>query len=133
MPVRSFNSSVLKWPNREEVNRAVRRWAATFVKKRPEILRLGYFGSYARGLASPDSDVDLLVIGPFNGRGVDKSVEIQMKLRPSFPIYLLVRTPENVRDRIAIGDPFMQDTVAHGRILFDATESDAKSEGKDQE
>lgn len=46
MPVRSLNSSVLKWPNRKTVDKAVRHWAARFVKNRPEVIRLGYFGSY---------------------------------------------------------------------------------------
>jgi predicted nucleotidyltransferase len=84
--------------------------------------RVILFGSYARGVPSPDSDVDLLVIGPFVGRGADKSVEIQMKLRPGFPIDLLIRTPEKVRERIAMGDPFMQEIVAQGRILYEATD-----------
>jgi len=80
------------------------------------------FGSYARGNASPDSDVDLLVIGPFPGRSVDKSVEIQMKLRPAFPVDLLVRTPEKVRERIAMGDTFMQEVLRQGRILYEAAD-----------
>jgi predicted nucleotidyltransferase len=84
--------------------------------------RVILFGSYARGTPSSDSDVDLLVIGPFSGRGVDKSVEIQMKLRPGFPIDLLVRTPEKVRERIAMGDTFMRDVLAQGRILYEATD-----------
>ncbi len=62
MPVRSLNSSVLKWPNRETVDNAVRRWAARFVKSRPEIIGLGYFGSYARGDWGVGSDLDLLAV-----------------------------------------------------------------------
>ena len=65
--------------------------------------RVILFGSYARGKAGPDSDVDILVIAPFEGRSVDKSVEIRMKLRPGFPMDLLVRTPEKVRERIRDG------------------------------
>ncbi len=84
--------------------------------------RVILFGSYARGTPSPDSDVDLLVIGPFRGRSADKSVEIQMKLRPAFPVDLLVRTPEKVRERIAMGDTFMQEVVRQGRILYEAVD-----------
>ncbi len=54
------------------------------------------FGSYAQGKVTADSDVDLLVIGSFKGRSVDKSVEIRMKLRPQFPVDILIRTPEKV-------------------------------------
>ncbi len=65
-------------------------------------------------MPAPDSDVDLLVIGSFRGRSVDTSVEIQMKLRPAFPVDLLVRTPEKVRERIEMGDTFMQEILDQG-------------------
>jgi predicted nucleotidyltransferase len=80
------------------------------------------FGSHAQRTPSQDSDVDLLVIGSFAGRDVDASVEIQMKLRPRFPINLLARTPEEVRERIAIGDTFMEDILSRGRVLYEAAD-----------
>ena len=62
MPVKSLNSSVLKWPDRWTVDRAARSWAANEIVKHPELLRLGYFGSYARGDAGVGSDLDLIAI-----------------------------------------------------------------------
>lgn len=62
MPTRSLNSSVLKWPDRETVDRAVREWAARASASHPELVRLGYFGSYARGDWGVGSDVDLVAI-----------------------------------------------------------------------
>ena len=62
MPVRSLNSSVLKWPSRKMVERAVRFWTAEQVHERPEIVRLGYFGSYARGDWGVGSDLDLIAV-----------------------------------------------------------------------
>jgi predicted nucleotidyltransferase len=82
--------------------------------------RVILFGSYARGAANPDSDVDILVIGPFEGRSVDRSVEIRMKLRPGFPMDLLVRTPEKVRERIEMGDSFMREILDQGKVLYEA-------------
>ncbi len=82
--------------------------------------RVILFGSYARGSANPDSDVDILVIGPFEGRSVDKSVEIRMKLRPAFPMDLLVRTPEKVRERIEMGDTFLREILEQGTVLYEA-------------
>jgi predicted nucleotidyltransferase len=82
--------------------------------------RVILFGSYARGNASPDSDVDILVIGAFEGRSVDKSVEIRMRLRPGFPMDLLVRTPEKVRERIEMGDAFMREILDQGKVLYEA-------------
>jgi len=82
--------------------------------------RVILFGSYARGTVTEDSDVDLLVIGPFEGRSVDKSVEIRMKLRPGFPIDLLVRTSDKVRQRMEIGDEFMRKIIEEGKVLYEA-------------
>ncbi len=62
MPIRSLNSSVLRWPDRVTVDRAVRAWAAQQVKQRPEVLKLGYFGSYARGNWGVGSDIDLVIV-----------------------------------------------------------------------
>ena len=75
MPVRSSNSSVVIWPDRSVVDRAVRRWAAK-AATRLEVVRIGYFGSYARGDWGPGSDLDLIVVVessqvPFNRRTVD--------------------------------------------------------------
>ena len=78
------------------------------------------FGSHLRGTASQDSDVDLLIVTSFKGRSVDKSVEIRLKLRPTFPVDLLVRTPERIRQRLEIGDQFIKDIIREGRILYEA-------------
>lgn len=82
--------------------------------------RVILFGSHAKGEVNEDSDVDLLIIGPFEGRSVDRSVEIRMKLRPQFPVDLLVRTAEKVRDRIRMGDDFLREIVEEGKVLYEA-------------
>ena len=78
------------------------------------------FGSYAKGGVTAHSDVDILVIGLFEGRSVDKSVEIRMKLRPKFPVDILIRTPEKVRQRIQMGDCFMREIFEQGKVLYEA-------------
>lgn len=60
--------------------------------------RVILFGSYAQGTASADSDVDLLVVFPFNGRSVEQSVKIRMKLRPGFPVDLNARVGLEVKN-----------------------------------
>ena len=40
----------------------MRSWTAAQVQKRPEIVRLGYFGSYARGDWGVGSDLDLIAV-----------------------------------------------------------------------
>jgi len=85
-----------------------------------DALRVILFGSHAHGVATEDSDVDLLVILPFEGSSVRQSVAIRMKLRPPFPVDLVVRTPENVRKRLDIGDDFMREIIEEGKVLYDA-------------
>ena len=62
MPVRSLSSSVLKWPDGRVVDRAVRQWVERVAATRPEVLQVGYFGSYARGDWGVGSDLDLIII-----------------------------------------------------------------------
>ena len=78
------------------------------------------FGSYAYGNPGPDSDVDLLVIMPGKDEDTRKAVEMRLKLRPDFPLDLLVRSPMAVRRRIAMGDCFMKEILEKGKVLYEA-------------
>ena len=82
--------------------------------------RVVLFGSYAHGAATDDSDVDLLVILPFEGKSAHQSVEMRLRLRPAFPVDLLVRTPETVRRRVEMGDGFMREILQEGRVLYES-------------
>ena len=78
------------------------------------------FGSHADGKPQRDSDVDLLVIMPLRGDAVDKTVEMRLRLRPPFPLDLLVRTPGRIRQRLALGDDFIKDILSKGKVLYEA-------------
>lgn len=99
----------------EQIEELGRRIGEEF---RPQ--RVILFGSFAQGRPTPDSDVDLLIITEFEGRPVDKSVEIRMKVRPPFPVDLIVRTPKKVRERLAMGDGFMKEILTEGKVLYEA-------------
>ena len=62
MPVRSLTSRVLKWPERAVVLAAAQTWAASLYANDANVLRVGCFGSYARGDAGVGSDLDLVLI-----------------------------------------------------------------------
>ena len=81
------------------------------------------FGSYAYGRPSKHSDVDLLVIMPFRGSANKKAVQIDLRVRRSFPMDLIVRTPAKVRERVKLGDWFMREIMEKGKILYDAARS----------
>ncbi len=79
--------------------------------------RIILFGSNAYGAPTEDSDVDLLVITPLRSRGCQKAAEIRRKIRPPFPLDLLVRSPEEVQARVAMNDCFVKEILAKGRVL----------------
>lgn len=62
MPVRSLNTAVFKWPDREAVLMAARAWAEAVAARHPEITDIWAVGSYARGDWGVGSDLDLIVI-----------------------------------------------------------------------
>jgi len=62
MATKSSHSSVRIWPDRAAVHAAVAAWARQAAGSHPELLRAGYFGSYARGDWGVGSDVDLILI-----------------------------------------------------------------------
>lgn len=82
--------------------------------------RIILFGSYAYGQPTEDSDIDLLVILPFEEMPVQQAISIRQKIKSPFPLDLLVRTPEQIQQRLEMGDFFIQDIVKKGRVLYEA-------------
>ncbi len=94
MPVRLLNSSVLKWPEAQVVEQAVRLWANRVARQREEVRCIGYFGSYARGDWGVGSDLDLVIVvdetdQPFEKRSAEWDV-----LELHVPADVLVYTRE---------------------------------------
>jgi uncharacterized protein len=79
------------------------------------------FGSYAYGTPHADSDVDLLVVMPYEGHPSYKAIEILNATNPPFAIDLLVRTPDELQQRLHLNDYFLQNIMAKGRVLYAAT------------
>jgi len=87
-------------------------------KFQPE--RIILFGSYASGKPTEDSDVDLLVILPFEELPVQKAIAIRQQLKAPFPLDLMARTPQQIQQRLEMGDFFIQDIMKNGRVLYEA-------------
>jgi predicted nucleotidyltransferase len=77
------------------------------------------FGSHAYGKPSEDSDVDLLVILPFEGSGLRMSVEILTHVSPTFPIDLIARRPDDTERRYREFDPLVREALDRGRVLYE--------------
>jgi uncharacterized protein len=85
---------------------------------RPQKILL--FGSYAYGQPSVDSDVDLLVIMPFEGSSREQAVKIRTRIDTPVALDLLVRTPEQIAERLAMGDFFIREITEQGRVLYES-------------
>ena len=97
---------------RDLVDRIVRQF-------RPEQVIL--FGSYAYGNPTEDSDVDILVVMPLNGKKpVHQEAEIALAVHGGFPMDLIVQSPERLRQRIEMKDFFLREITEKGKVLYDS-------------
>ena len=83
--------------------------------------RIVLFGSYANGIPNQYSDVDLLVIMPFEGSPLQQAARIISRLNPQLSVDLIVRTPEQVRDRLAMKDSFIEEIMERGKTVYEAS------------
>lgn len=118
MPVRSLSSSVVRWPERYVVVQALEEWAAQMTQARPDILQIGYFGSYARGDWGVSSDLDLILIiaadvRPFWERGLDWDVT-----RFPVPVDLLVYTGEEWNAFAEMDNPFYRKVEREAKWIY---------------
>ncbi len=82
--------------------------------------RVILFGSYAYDHPHPYSDVDLLVVLKTSERPLAKQLEIARALSPHpFGLDILVSKPEQLKERIAMGDHFYREIIARGRLLYE--------------
>lgn len=115
MPVRSLTSSVLVWPDRDQVDAAARTWATEAVRSRSTVERIGYFGSYARDDYGVGSDLDLVAIvegsdEPFERRSVSWPLETL-----PVPADLLVYTADEWARLLETGNRFAR-VLSHEMI-----------------
>ena len=82
------------WPDRSLVDREVRRWAREQPAAHPGLVRLGYFGSYARNRWGVGSDLDLVaVVAASSSRFENRPLEWDLTGLP-VPAEILVYTEQ---------------------------------------
>ena len=82
--------------------------------------RIILFGSYAYGTPNEDSDVDLLVVLPFEGRTAKQAIAIRSAVYAGFPMDLIPITPDRLKHRLEIEDFFLREVVQKGTVLYEA-------------
>ncbi len=78
------------------------------------------FGSYAYSNPTEDSDIDLLVILPHEGKATEQAAGIRLQLHTKFPIDLIVSSPEKIKERMEMNDFFIREVMEKGRVLYEA-------------
>ncbi len=98
----------------EVIDDVVRQVAKKF---KPQKIIL--FGSYARQRPRPESDVDLLVVMDTPLTETEQSVRILQAINYHFGLDLLVRKPDNLSRRLKLGDPFLQEIMREGIVVYE--------------
>jgi predicted nucleotidyltransferase len=107
-----------------DIESAIREITAT-IRDGCEPERIVVFGSRARGNAGPDSDLDILVIMESDKREVDRIRDVDRLVRryrlPPYmmPMDILVKTPAEVRERLAMGDQFLGQILVDGKTAYE--------------
>lgn len=83
--------------------------------------RVILFGSYASGSPRPDSDIDLLIIKDTKERLIDRWTTVRRILsdpQRTVSVDIIVLTPSELTERLAIGDQFVEEIVEKGKVLY---------------
>ncbi|WXG39285.1 MAG: nucleotidyltransferase domain-containing protein [Candidatus Freyarchaeum deiterrae] len=91
-------------------------------------LKIILFGSYAYGNPKEDSDIDLLILKKTNERRVDRVVHVKRIIynpNREIPVSPLVYTPEELEERLRIGDDFVEEIIQKGVVLYESEGADS--------
>lgn len=124
MPVRALSSSVLKWPDAQLVDQAVRSWAYALGRSHPKILKIGYI-AYARSDWGVCGDVDILILVSHSDQSVEqRSCEWNTRTLP-VPADVLVDTLEEWQRLPKEEGRFYQTVTREVRWVFERIENES--------
>lgn len=79
------------------------------------------FGSLAKGDINEGTDIDLFIIKSDAPKlGVDRIRELDAMIKYTLATDFIVYTPEEVEQRLKLGDPFIKGIIEEGKVLYDA-------------
>jgi predicted nucleotidyltransferase len=105
----------------EFVNRVVKRF-----QPRKVIL----FGSYACGIPTEDSDVDIMLVMPHRGPGSSLATRVLLACPRDFSLDLMVRSPAEIRRRVEMGDAFLTEVTTKGVVLHESRDTRVGGQGR---
>ncbi|ODS42826.1 MAG: hypothetical protein MSIBF_06015 [Candidatus Altiarchaeales archaeon IMC4] len=82
------------------------------------------FGSYAKGNAREDSDIDMLIIKDTEKQRGQRWMEVRRLVRDinrRVPFEPLIYTTDEIKKRTEMGDFFINEILDNGRVLYEQT------------
>lgn len=114
---RKKENKILQPPINKNLLREITRRLIRRIKPEKIIL----FGSYACGKPDKNSDLDLFIIKKTRIPPSRRFGLISDALYPrTIPMDFVVRTPQEVKNRLKGFDPFLKEILSHGKILYEA-------------
>ena len=76
----------------------------------------------ANGDPHPESDVDLLVMMDMPLRNIEHAIEFSRAIDCRFGLDLIVRRPQQIVERMQLGDFFLRDIMEKGKVLYERSD-----------
>jgi predicted nucleotidyltransferase len=85
-----------------------------------DVVKVVLFGSYVSGKPTKDSDLDLLIIVNTKEKGIKRYAMVSELLEPrKIPMDIIVKTPEELKERARMFDPFIRNILKTGKVLYE--------------
>lgn len=85
-------------------------------KYKPEKIIL--FGSAVKGPMTHDSDLDFFIVKDDKKDHYHRIVEVYGLVDKDIAADFIVYTPQELSERLRLGDPFIESIVSEGRVLY---------------
>jgi len=113
--------SELRWPDNfinRKTNKTVKRFINLIIKKF-NLRKIIIFGSFARGDYHKGSDLDLIIVGEFKERFIDRIGKVIELNDSDLEIEAMVYTEEEFQKMIKERRPFIEQALEEGIVVYE--------------
>jgi len=101
--------------NKETLNKIANRIIRSF-----SVEKIILFGSFANGKPRKDSDLDLFIVMKTRKRPAQRRIAVSRLFKDrEMPMDFIVKTPAEIKARLAMGDHFIKTILEKGSVLYE--------------